>query len=78
MPRPRRWPTVKLRMPSCCAEHPPVDMHNLSRLRRLGPEPRDDIGITAFGHEADVLAVGLVGNGQAKLRGNPPRLGLGQ
>ena len=46
------------------AENRAVEMHDLPRLDRAGPEPPHHIAIAAVRHKADILAVGLVGNGQ--------------
>ena len=43
-------------------EHPAVEVHDLARLGRAGPQLLDHRGIGAVRHEADVLAVGLVGH----------------
>ena len=37
-----------------------------------------ELAVVAAGHEADVRAVGLVGDAQAELASNPPRLRLGE
>ena len=42
---------------------------NLARFHRLGPELRHHAGIVAIGHEADVLAIGLVGHRQPEALG---------
>ena len=59
------------------AEHPAVEVHDVARLGRAGPELLDHRGIGAVRHEADVLAVGLVGDRQAVARRQRPGLGLG-
>ena len=42
------------------AEHPAVHVHDVARFRALRAQAVDDRRVTAFRHEADVLAVGLV------------------
>ena len=51
---------------------------DVARLDRLGPQLLHHRGIVAVGHEADVLAVGLVGDRQVEALGQRPRLALGQ
>ncbi len=48
------------------AEHAAVQMDDVARHRRARAQALDDVGVTAARHEADVLAVGLVGDGQAE------------
>src|ERR1700716_138783 len=45
---------------------------------RLGPELLHQCGVVAVGYEADILAVGLVGDGEVETLGERPRLALGQ
>jgi hypothetical protein len=45
--------------------------------RAMRPDPVDHRGVLALGHEADVLAVGLVGDRQAQLGGDATHLALG-
>ncbi len=52
------------------AETAAIDMHDIARLRRIGPEPQDHVGIAAFRHEADVLAVGLLRHRQSERGGD--------
>ena len=47
-------------------------MNDLARCRTFWPHLRDDRGIVAIGHKADVLAVRLVGDVKAKLGSGPP------
>ena len=57
------------------AQHPAVLVHDIARLGGAGAEPFDHAGIAAGGHEADVLAVRLVGHGEAQpLRVRPHAL----
>ncbi len=56
------------------AENPAVEMDDLAGPRRARLQPLDHVGIAAVGDEADVLAVGLVGDPEAELRGE--RAGL--
>ncbi len=44
----------------------------------LGPHRAYDFRIVAVGNEADVLAVGLGGDGEAEFGGDLPHFGLGQ
>ena len=76
--RPRRWPTVKRTMPSWRPTHAARHVDDLARLDRLGPQLLHDRGIVAVRHEADVLAVGLVGDRQVEALGQRARLALGQ
>src|SRR5690606_15315113 len=46
------------------AEGAAIEMHDLAGPGRLGPQPRDDVGIAALRHEADVLAVLLRSHAQ--------------
>src|SRR5215470_13222461 len=48
------------------AEHAPVDMHDLARLRGAGLEALDYARVAPARHEADVLTIGLVGHRQAE------------
>ena len=59
------------------AEHAPVDMDDVARLAGAGLQPLDHLGIVALRHEADVLAVVLVGDRQAQLARRRAGLGLG-
>ncbi len=49
------------------AELAAVDMHDVAGLQRAGLQALDDAGVAARRHEADVLAVGLLGDGQIEL-----------
>jgi hypothetical protein len=49
------------------AQDAAVHVHDLTRFGRVRPQLADDLGIVAVGHEADVLAVRLVGNGQGRI-----------
>ena len=51
---------------------------DVARLDRLGPELLHHRGVVAVGHEADVLAVGLVGDRQVEALGERAGLALGQ
>jgi hypothetical protein len=55
--------------PRMLAEHPPAKVDDLARRLGLGPQPLDQPGIVAVGHEADVLAVGLGRDDQPGLGG---------
>src|ERR1700719_1303916 len=44
------------------AQHPPGEIDDVARRGGARPQPFDHVCITAGGHEADVLAVGLFGN----------------
>ena len=54
-------------------EHPAVDMHDLPRPDRLGLQLLDQVRISTLRHEADVLAVALVGDSEPEIAGNRPR-----
>ena len=43
-----------------------VEIDDVARLDRVRPQPADDIGIASGRHEADILAVLLVGNRQSE------------
>ena len=60
------------------AEHAPVHVHDLAGLGGAGAQLLHDAGIGAVRHEADVLAIGLVGDREGKARGEPAGLRLGQ
>ena len=49
------------------AEHAAVDMHDLARPDRLRLQLLHQVGVAALRHEADILAVMLVGDPQAEL-----------
>ena len=49
-------------------EHAAVEIDDLARLRGARLQPLDDVGVAAGRHEADVLAVVLVGDRKAELR----------
>ena len=59
------------------AEHAAVDVDDVAGLAGAGLEPLDDVGVVPVGHEADVLAVVLVGDGEAELARRRAGLGLG-
>src|SRR6266581_5878697 len=58
------------------AQHPAVEIDDLARLRGAGPQPLDDVGITAGRDEADVLAVVLVRHRQIEPAGKLADLGF--
>ena len=51
------------------AEHPAVDVDNLAGGRRLRRKPFDNVAVAASRHETDVLAIGLVGDGESEAAG---------
>ncbi len=59
------------------AEHATVDMNDIAGLARLGLQPPDHVGVAALRHEADVLAVVLVGDVEPEFARGRARLGLG-
>src|SRR6516164_333349 len=59
------------------AQHAAVEIDDLARLGCAGLEPLDHLGVAARRHEADVLAVVLVGNREAEPARQLARLGLG-
>src|SRR5262245_61431902 len=59
------------------AEQPAVDIDDVARLGRPGLEPLDHLGVTAGRHEADVLAVVLVGDREPEPARQLARLRLG-
>ena len=50
------------------AEHPAVEIDDVAGLGRARPQPLDDVGVAAGRHEADVLAVVLVGDRKPERR----------
>src|SRR5262249_23734714 len=58
------------------AKHGAVEVNNLAGFGGTGLEALDHLGIAAGRHEADVLAVVLVGDRQAKAARQLARLGL--
>ena len=64
-------------MPSWRPTTRPVHVDDLARFGGLGPELLHHRGVVAIGHEADVLAVGLVGDGELVALGQRARLALG-
>ena len=59
------------------AEHAAVEVDDLARLGGARPQPLDHVGIVPARHEADVLAVRLVGDRQAEAARQVARLRLG-
>ena len=55
-------------------QKPAVDVHDIPGGGGMRAQLVDDRDVTAFGDEADVLAVGLVGNGQAQFGGDRSHL----
>ena len=58
------------------AKHAAVDMDDVAGLGGAGQQALDHLAVMAGRHEADVLAVGLVGDVEAELAGERPHLGL--
>ena len=56
------------------AEHAAVEVDDLAAAHRTRLQPLDDVAVLALRDEADVLAVGLVGDGKAEFAGK--RAGL--
>src|SRR5262249_60291017 len=54
------------------ADHPSGRMQGFTRLRGSWAQALDDPGVAPGRHEADVLAVGLLGGHQAERAGEPP------
>src|SRR6185437_11221700 len=48
------------------AEHAAIEVDDVARLHRIRLQPADDVGVAPGRYEANVLAVMLVGNGEAK------------
>ena len=63
-------------MPSWRPSPAAVDVHDVAVLQRAWLEALDDARVAARRHEADVLAVGLFGDGEAKLVRERAHLGL--
>ena len=58
------------------AQHLAVEIDDLARFRGARLQALDHVGIVAGRHEADVLAVVLVGDGEAEAARQFARLGL--
>ena len=56
------------------AEHAAVDMDDLAALHGAGLQALDDVAVAALRDEADVLAVGLLRDGQPELARERPRV----
>ena len=59
------------------AEHAAGEIDDVARLGGARPQAFDHLGIAAGRHEADVLAVVLVGDRKPEAARELPRLGLG-
>jgi hypothetical protein len=59
------------------AQHAAVHVHDLAGIGGAGAQFLDHGGVIAVGHEADVLAVGLVGHRKPVFRGERAGFGLG-
>ena len=55
-----------MRDPLMAAEHAAGKIDDVARLHRIRPQPADDVGVAAGRHEANILAILLVGDFQAK------------
>ena len=66
MPRPAPLADGEMDDAVMPAEHAAVEVDDLAGLHRSGPQPLDDVGIAPGRHEADVLAVLLVGDRAAR------------
>ncbi len=60
------------------AEDLALEVDDVAAAGRIGPQPRDQVGVAAGRNEADVLAVGLVGDREAEATREVARFGLGQ
>ncbi len=60
------------------AERAAVGVDDVAGLGRVGAEAGDEVAVVALRDEADVLALGLVGERQAEAAGVGAGLGLGQ
>ena len=58
------------------AQHASLQIDDLARIGGTGAQLFDHAGIIAIRDEADVLTVGLVGDGEAEFRRQRPGLGL--
>ncbi len=58
------------------AELAPIDVDDVARRSGLRRQPFDDVAVTAGRHEADVLAIGLVGYVEAQPAGVLAHFGL--
>ena len=77
-PSPRRCPTVKRCTPSWAASACPVGIDDTARAKTVRRRRSlDEAGVVAVGHEANLLALGLVGVGETKLARASAHLGLG-
>jgi len=59
------------------AHYGAMAVNDVAGLEGLGTQGLDDPGIAAVGDEADVLAVGLLGDGEPEAAGDAAGLGLG-
>ena len=59
------------------SKHRAVEVDDLARRLGLGPQPLDQAGVIAVGHEADVLAVELGGDLELQLGGERTNIVLG-
>ncbi len=64
--------------PFVAAQHPAVQMDDVPRLGALRAQAIDHGGVSPLGDEADVLAVGLLGDGQTQFGRRAADLALGQ
>ena len=58
------------------SEHPAINMHDVARHRRARRQAFDEIAVSAGWHEANILAVGFIGDRQAKPAGEGADLGF--
>src|SRR6202034_757402 len=72
---PAPLPDSKMNNAVVAAEHTAVKIDDFARRGGVGPQALDDIAIMPARHEADVLAVVLVGNREAKAPRDVARLG---
>src|SRR3954447_9868668 len=77
-PEPAPLPDRVMDDAAVAAEHAAVEVDDVAGARRPGLQPLDDLAVMALRYEADVLAVGLVGDAEPELPGEPARLGLAE
>src|SRR5437763_1802842 len=76
-PQPAALPDGEMNDAAMAAEHPAGEVDDLARLGRARTQPLDHVGVAPGRHEADVLAVVLVGDRKPEATRQLTRLALG-
>ena len=66
MPRPAALADGEMNDALMLADHAAVEIDDIAGQNRIRPQPADDVGVASGRHEADVLAVLLVGDVEAE------------